>query len=128
VAVVFGVRSIDALGHRLRTDACVMCGHRRPPDQGAVAVDVEVGGIVCAACAVAGEHVRLEPASLAALRRLRGSAWEEATAAPLGRAGRELRDLLDRQVTCLIGQPPRTSRFVREIERFSPSGGGRHRA
>ncbi len=122
VAVVFGVRCIDALGHRLRTDACVVCGRRRPPEHGSVAVDIDAGGVLCAACAATGgECLRLDPASVAALRRLRTAAWAEATATSLGHAGRQLRELLDHQVTLIIGQPPRTSRFVREIERFSPS-------
>lgn len=129
VAVVFGVRCIDALGHRLRTDACVICGHRRPPDGRPVAVDVDAGGVVCAACdTVPGDRLLLAPASVVVLRRLRAMAWDEATGARLGGAGRELHDLLDRQVTRLIGQPTRTSRFVREIERFSPTAGGKDRA
>jgi len=126
VAVVFGVRAIEALGHRLRTDACVVCGRHAPTGRGPVALDVEAGGVVCAGCDVATPDVlRLEPASVAALRRLRTMAWAEATAARLGRAEQELRELLDQQVARLIGQPTRTSHFVREVERFSPILGGR---
>lgn len=129
VAVVFGVRCVDALGHRLRTDACVLCGRRGPAERGAVAVDVEAGGVVCHPCAAGtADTLRVEPATVAGLRRLRTMAWEEATAARLGRAELELRELLDRQVARLIGQPTRTSRFVREVERFSPTLGGRDRA
>lgn len=130
VAVTFGVRCVDALGHRLRTDACVLCGRRGPAERGAVAVDVEAGGVVCAACATAsGEAVlRVEAATVAALRHLRTLSWEEATQARLGRAESELHELLDRQVARLIGQPTRTSRFVREIERFSSTLGGRDRS
>jgi DNA repair protein RecO (recombination protein O) len=127
VAVVFGLRCIDALGHRLRIDVCVLCGRRRPADRGPVAVDVEGGGTVCAGCAAGADLLHLEAGSLATLRRLRGLSWEEATGSRLGRAGRELRELLERQVGGLIGQPTRTSRFVREIERFSPILGGEER-
>lgn len=128
VAVAFGIRCIDVLGHRLRTDACVLCG-RRAAEWGVVAVDVEAGGVVCEACAAAtGDAVRVEPATVAALRRLRTLSWEEATAARLGRVEPELRELLDRQVARLIGQPTRTSRFVREVERLSSSLGGRDRS
>jgi len=41
----------------------------------------------------------------------------------MGHAEVELRQLLDRQVALLIGQPTRTSRFVREMERFSGERG-----
>ncbi len=124
VAVVFGLRLVDALGHRLRTDACVGCGRRPAATPVPRTVDVEAGGLLCPRCAAgpAGgsrTSVRLAAASLAALRRLRGQPWEEATAGRLGRAEHELRALLELQVTHLLGQPTRTSRFVREIERFA---------
>ena len=126
VAVAFGVRLLDALGHRLRTEACVVC-HRRGGSSGrSVAIDVEAGGLVCPACLVGGHGImELEPASVATLRRLRTMAWEEATATRLGRGERELRELLDLQVAGLVGQPSRTTRVVREMERFSwqPSRG-----
>ena len=51
VAVVFGVRLMDALGHRLRVDACVGCGRRDVFGRGPLIVDVEAGGLVCEACA-----------------------------------------------------------------------------
>jgi DNA repair protein RecO (recombination protein O) len=124
VAVIFGVRLVEALGHRLRIDACAACG-RRAFGGRLVAVDVEAGGTLCERCEP-DAALRLAPASLAALRRLRTMGWEEATGSRLGRAEDELRDLLDRQVTQLSGQPPRTTRVVREMERFAlPSSGER---
>jgi DNA repair protein RecO (recombination protein O) len=117
VAIAFGVRCIEMLGHRLRVDACVGCGRRSGPP---VALDVEAGGAVCADCepsAPAPLHVA--PQTIAALRRERTLAWDEAVAQRLGPVERELREVLDRQVTLLIGQMPRTLRFVREMERFS---------
>lgn len=118
VAVVFGVRCIDALGHRLRLDACVGC--RRPLLRPAtsLAIDLEGGGVVCDACAGTGPGVpRLSPAVLTALKRLRVSAWSEATAVALGRAEVEIRELLDAQMTHLVGRPSRASRFLREVVR-----------
>jgi len=123
VAVVFGVRCVDALGHRLRTDACVVCGRARPA-RGAVAVDVAAGGTVCARCAT-GDLPRVDAATLAALGRLRALAWREALGMALGGAEAELRGLLDLQVAHLSGQPTRTSRFVREVERFAEAWGSR---
>jgi DNA repair protein RecO (recombination protein O) len=125
VAVVFGVRGIDALGHRLRTDACVGCGRHVVPEAGRIAVDVDAGGVVCARCAGrAPDMPRLDVASVMALRRLRAESWDAATAAGLGRAERELGDLLERQVTGLVGHPTRSARFVRAVEQSSPTGGG----
>jgi recombinational DNA repair protein (RecF pathway) len=118
--VVFGLRLVEALGHRLRTDACVACGGRPADGAGPVAVDVDAGGVLCRRCdGDRRDTLALGPSSLTALRRLRTMAWEEATASRLGRAEVELRQLLDLQMAHLIGQPTRSSKFVREIERFS---------
>src|SRR5438128_546402 len=51
VAICFGVRSIEALGHRPRLDACVECGRAYPFPRPAFGA----GGLVCEACARAGE-------------------------------------------------------------------------
>jgi len=123
VAVVFGTRLVDALGHRLRIDACAGCGRRDSLGRGPLMIDAEAGGLVCPACATLGTAVRVETGTVATLRRLRGLAWDEAVGGRLGRAEGELRQLLDRQVALLIGQPTRTSRFVREMERFSGERG-----
>lgn len=125
VAVVFGLRCIDALGHRLRIDACIACGRRGFLDRGPLALDVDAGGVRCAVCAAAGEGLLpVSPATLTVLRRLRGMAWDEAMSASLGRAERELRDALDVQVTRLAGHPVRASRFIREVARLSADPGG----
>jgi DNA repair protein RecO (recombination protein O) len=121
VAVVFGFRCVEALGHRLRLDGCVACGRRRPAERGRVAMDVDAGGVVCEACAAGVDLPHVDAGSLAVVRRLRSLSWEEATGSPQGRAEHELRELLERQVGGLIGQPTRASRFVREVERFSPT-------
>lgn len=123
VAVAFGVRCVDLLGHRLRTDACVGCGRREAAGP-TVAIDVEAGGVLCRTCA-AGMPAALtvRAATVRALRRERDLAWAEAAAGDLGPpVERELRAVLDRQLASLIGQPPLTLRFVREMERLS---GGR---
>lgn len=118
VAVAFGVRCIETLGHRLRTDACVGC--RRPVGVAApVAIDVEAGGVVCAACESAmPAPLPVSAGAMAALRRERTLAWDVATRAPLGPVERELRDVLNRQAALLMGQAPRTLRFVRAMERL----------
>ncbi len=68
VAVVFGLRCVDALGHRLRIDGCVLCGRRRPAERGRVAMDVDAGGVVCDACAAGTDlpHVDAEASRLCA--------------------------------------------------------------
>jgi DNA repair protein RecO (recombination protein O) len=120
VAVVFGSRMIDALGHRLRLDVCVGCGRRDTLPHGALTIDVEGGGLVCAECDTGTPAgVRVDPGTVATLRRVRGLSWDEAVGSRLGRAEGELRQVLERHVATLIGQAPRASRFVREMERFS---------
>jgi DNA repair protein RecO (recombination protein O) len=113
IAVVFAVRCIDLLGHRLRTDACVGCG-RRMALAGTMAVDVEAGGTVCASCVTPGS-IGISAAALTALQRLRSTAWKEVAATHLARVEPELRGLLERHVATLIGQSSRASRFLREV-------------
>ena len=123
-ATTFGLRCVDALGHRLRIDACVACGHRGAPAGASVAIDVEGGGVTCAACAARTRgSILIEAASLDALRRLRAMSWSEAMAVPLGRAENQVREIVDLHVTRLAGQPVRSARFLREIERLWPEPG-----
>lgn len=110
-AVAFGVRCIDALGHRLRLDRCVGCGVRA--GLAAVALDVTGGGVLCPPCA--GTTPGALPATSAAvqaLRRLRACSWPEATATPLGHAESALRRILEAHVTYLGGRPSRATRFL----------------
>jgi DNA repair protein RecO (recombination protein O) len=120
-ATVFGLRCVDALGHRLRLDACVACGRRAAVTGATVVIDVEGGGVTCTACAGrARGAIRVDVGSLGALRRLRTLAWHEATTVTLGRAEDQVRDVVDLHVASLAGQPPRASRFLREVERSFP--------
>lgn len=124
VTVAFGLRFVDALGHRLRVEACVGCGRPAAALPPVVSIDVDAGGVLCAACGGGRRGaVRVAAGTVAALKRLRGLAWAEATTARLGRAERELRDLLETHVVRLAGQPIRTSRFIREIGRAAAPGG-----
>src|SRR6185503_10898108 len=105
VAVCFGVRVLDVLGHRPRLDE---------------------GGLVCESCQNGGrpsgfgaDAVPVAPGTVAAFTRLRGLRWEEAVSSPIGRAGPELRAVLDTHLSRLIGQPTRSGRFIREVRRLS---------
>jgi DNA repair protein RecO (recombination protein O) len=125
VAAVFGVRFIDALGHRLRTDACVECGRPRIATTGTVAVDVEGGGTVCPTCAqVIPGLIAVTVAAVTALTRLRTLAWDQALEVPLGRVEQEVRRLLEAQTTRLAGQPSPASRFLREVSQVLPLSRG----
>jgi DNA repair protein RecO (recombination protein O) len=120
-AICFGVRCVDALGHRLRLDACVGCGRAYPFPR--PHLDLDGGGLVCGGCgpeAAAGFPV--SPEAVAGFERLRALPWEEAVAAPLPRVEPELARVLDAQVSRLIGQPTRTPRFLREIRRLYSGG------
>jgi DNA repair protein RecO (recombination protein O) len=120
-ATVFGLRCVDALGHRLRLDACVACGRRAPGAGTAVVIDVEGGGLTCAACAGRSRGaIRVDAGGFGALRRLRALAWPEAMTVALGRAEDQVQEVVELHVASLAGQPPRASRFLREVERSLP--------
>jgi DNA repair protein RecO (recombination protein O) len=123
VAAAFGVRCVDALGHRLRLDACVVCGARSADGGGGAALDVTGGGLVCQRCARATPDVLpASAAGLRALRWLRGCSWPEAVAGSLGSVDGELRQVLDAHVAHLSGRPPRASQFLREVVDAPPGG------
>ena len=115
VLVAFGVRCVAALGHGLRTDACVACWTSRAA-QSWTAIDLEGGGVVCPSCARRGHGLMVVSArAVDALARIKTVAWDEAAAARLGSAGRDLRDVLDGQIARLAGAPARVPKFLREV-------------
>jgi DNA repair protein RecO (recombination protein O) len=121
VAVGFVIRCLDALGHRPRLDTCVECGRRAPFPRARLGE----GGLVCEACAPGLPGLApISPAAVAALERLRGAAWDEALAVPLGRLEGELKTVLDVHLTRLLGHAPRATRFLREVRRVSEIAGG----
>lgn len=123
VALAFGLRYVDLLGHRLRTDACVACGATSVVTDGVSAFDVSGGGTVCDTCAGAlGGAFVVGGGTLGALKRLRRASWNESMTLPLGHAERELRTLLEAQISGLIGQSTRSARFLREVSRVSFEG------
>jgi DNA repair protein RecO (recombination protein O) len=121
VAVCFGVRCLDVLGHRPRLDCCVECARGYPfPRPG-----WSEGGVVCEDCRGGADAVAVAPAVVAAFARLRSLRWEDAVATPVGRAGPELRAILDTHLSRLIGQPTRSGRFLRELRRLEETSGDR---
>ena len=122
VAVCFGVRCLDVLGHRPRLDRCVACGRAYPFARPAL----DEGGVVCERCATAtGGATPVSPAAVTALARLRAARWEDALAQPLGRTEGELKAALETHMTRLIGQPTRSVKFLREVWRLSEVTGER---
>jgi DNA repair protein RecO (recombination protein O) len=117
VAVCFGVRCLDVLGHRPRLDRCVECSRSYPFARPALAD----GGVVCDDCRPGADAVPVTTGTIAALARLGAVRWDDAVATPVGRAGPELRAVLDTQLSRLIGQPTRTGRFLRELRRLAPA-------
>jgi DNA repair protein RecO (recombination protein O) len=124
-ATAFGLRCVDALGHRLRIDACVGCGRRASPVGIPVAVDVDAGGVICASCAGrTRDTVRVEASTLWTLRQLRSTSWADAMGLALGATEDDVREIVDLHITRLAGQPVRAARFLREIERSWPASTG----
>jgi len=122
VAVAFGLRCLDTLGYRPRLDRCTGCGRRYPFPRPALGAD----GVVCATCAGAtGGAYPMTASAVAVLERLRGLAWDDALALPLGSHEGALTEALDFVVSSLIGQPTRSPKFLREVSRFTPVAGER---
>jgi DNA repair protein RecO (recombination protein O) len=121
VAVCFGVRCLDLLGHRPRLDRCVECGRAYPFARPAWTE----GGVVCEDCRPGADAIPIAPATVAAFVRLRRLGWEQAVATPIGRPGPELRAVLDTHLSRLIGQPTRSGRFLREMRRLEEISGER---
>ena len=122
VALCFGVRALETLGHRPRLDACTVCGRAYPFPRPALGP----GGVVCEPCAREdAEMVPASPAALAAFERLRSARWDEGLVTPIGRSESEIGALLETQVSRLIGQPTRTAKFLREVRRLESASGGR---
>jgi len=120
VGMAFGVRCVEALGHRPRLDACIACARAYPFPRPALGD----GGVLCEACARrAGETLAISPAAIGAFERLRSVSWDDALALSLGRAEAELPALLEAQVARLIGHPTRSTKFQREVQRLSPTPG-----
>jgi DNA repair protein RecO (recombination protein O) len=122
VAIAFGVRCVEALGHRPRLDACVECGRAYPFPRPALGD----GGLTCEACTRPGaDAAAISPATIGAFERLRSVSWDEAFALPLGRIEAEIAALLESQVTRLIGHPTRSTKFQRDLQRLPPTPGAR---
>jgi DNA repair protein RecO (recombination protein O) len=121
-AIAFGVRCVEALGHRPRLDACVECGRAYPFPRPALGD----GGLTCEACTRPGAGAaEISPAAIGAFERLRSVSWDEAFALPLGRIEAEIAALLESQVTRLIGHPTRSTKFQRDLQRLPPTPGAR---
>src|SRR5207247_9895100 len=121
VALCFGVRALETLGHRPRLDACTECGRAYPLPRPALGA----GGVVCEPCA--REDAGTVPASsaaLAAFARLRSARWDEALVTPVGRSESEIGALLETQVSRLIGQPTRAPKSLRAVRPLQPTPSG----
>jgi hypothetical protein len=103
----------------LRLDRCLECGKPSPFSGDAARLDFTAGGVVCEPCAPYGsDGVDLSGAAVAALRRLRTLSWEEALLAALPPPlEAEMAGLMEEQMTRLIGQVPRSSRFRAQTHR-----------
>jgi DNA repair protein RecO (recombination protein O) len=119
IAACFAARAVDLLGHRPRIDRCASCARPAPFPQ--AALDVVAGGLVCGRCRPGADALALSPAAVGTLKRLRELRWEEMlrlTLAP--RLEGEVGDILEGVITRLVGQIPRSTRFLAQIGR-SPS-------
>ena len=116
VAVCFGLRAVDLLGHRPRIDRCMSCGRPHPFDE--PALDVTAGGLVCAACRPGPDAIPLSGALVGTLKRLRTLSWEEALRLNLAAdLDAELAAVLEGLLARLMGRYPLSSRFISPTRR-----------
>jgi DNA repair protein RecO (recombination protein O) len=111
VAVCFGLRAVDLLGHRPRLDRCVSCG-RLHPFPGA-ALDMTAGGLVCTSCLPGADAMSLSGGLVGTLKRLRTLSWDEALRLHLAaELDLELAAVLEGVMARLMGRYPLSSRFL----------------
>jgi DNA repair protein RecO (recombination protein O) len=117
VAVCFGLRAVDLLGHRPRLDRCVSCGRLHPfPD---AVLDMTAGGLVCTSCRPGADAMSLSGGLVGTLKRLRTLSWDEALRLPLGaELDAELAAVLEGVIARLMGRYPLSSRFLTQTRRF----------
>jgi len=119
VAVCFGLRAVDLLGHRPRIDRCMSCGRLHPFDD--PALDVTAGGLVCAACRPGADAIPLSGSLVGTLKRLRALSWEEALRLNLAAdLDAELAMVLEGLLARLMGRYPLSSRFITQTRRVLP--------
>jgi DNA repair protein RecO (recombination protein O) len=116
VAVCFGVRAVDLLGHRPRLDRCVTCGRSFPFAE--PVLDMEAGGLVCASCRAGTDAIPISRAAAGALRGLGRLRWEEGLALRLAASlDAELGAALQEVMARLMGQTPRVPRYLAQTRR-----------
>jgi DNA repair protein RecO (recombination protein O) len=116
VAVCFGLRAVDLLGHRPRLDRCVSCG--RPQPFPGAALDMTAGGLLCTACRPGGDAIPLSGGLVGTLTRLRALSWEEALRENMAAdVDRELSAVLEGLLARLMGRYPLSSRFLTQTRR-----------
>jgi DNA repair protein RecO (recombination protein O) len=116
VAVCFGLRAVDLLGHRPRLDRCVSCGRLHPfPD---AALDMTAGGLVCTSCRPGADAMSLSGGLVGTLKRLRTLSWDEALRLHLAAVlDAELAAVLEGVIARLMGRYPLSSRFLTQTRR-----------
>lgn len=115
----FALRAVDLLGHRLRLDRCLGCGKPSPFHGRPGRLDFTAGGLVCEPCASYGsDGIDLSGAAVGGLRKLRTLSWDEVLGASLPPSlEAEMAGALQAQLARLIGQVPRTMRFLTQTRR-----------
>ncbi len=117
VAVCFGLRAVDLLGHRPRLDRCVSCGRLHPFPN--AALDMTAGGLVCAACRPGADAIPLSGGLVGTLKGLRALSWDEALRLSLvAELDAELSMVVEELLARLMGRYPLSSRFLTQTRRF----------
>ena len=110
----FQVQLFSHLGTGLILDRCVLCEKPLTGSPTRIAVSVTSGGVVCSACAGrTSEVTEISPGTLKVLTALGGASPNVVARMRLsGRIQGELRRVLTRMCTHLLGRAPKMARFL----------------
>jgi DNA repair protein RecO (recombination protein O) len=113
----FELGALTLLGHAPSLDACVECGAAVAP-AGRVAFGQLDGGVLCPKCRAGKQQVVQVSGgvlrAMAQLADMTGSGWKRMEIDPRSRG--ELRGLLNRYFTHLLGRKPRLHEYLRTLE------------
>lgn len=111
---MFQVRLLKPLGYDLVLDRCALCGKAREPTAQEMAFSVTSGGVVCRDCSArAPEHVSVSAGAVKVLANLgSGPSNMVARMRLTGRIRRDVRGLLTRMYSHLLGRAPRMAQYL----------------
>lgn len=112
----FELRALTLLGHQPMLDRCVLCGTENETEQARMYFGLLEGGRLCEQCRPGKTNViSVSPGSVALVQLMldEGEAWKVSNLDGVNRG--EIRQLIGRYITHLIGKPPRMLSYLKSV-------------